>query len=450
MKAAIRRPEIERVLGIVRVSEQGDREEDRFHSPENQLDAIRKECEAPGLALIGYDPEINVSGGLPLEERPVLHAAVLAIEAGEADVIMAPALDRLVRSRKVQDQVRDRVQAAGGRLVSLDLGEITNGTPEHDFATGIVGDANELMRKQISAKTKRGHKRAIELGRNIGPTPPGYRIGEDRRLALDPPKDAVMREAFEMRAAGATFQAIRDFLAAHDIERTPPAVRKMLANRVYLGEVSHGKLRNPTAHQRIVELDLFARVQRMTLPGGRQARSDHLLARQGVLVCGTCGSKMSLGHTMQGWAFYRCGGYGCKNKMSIGATIAEGYVANVVRQARADLAARASADDLYRQTVEQREEWQARVDRLLRLYAVAPDEAVLIEELTSARAERDRVQSELDRLEPARAAVNLRLGRDWDKLTLDERRALIRATIARVSVGPGRGVERLSHQLLGQ
>jgi DNA invertase Pin-like site-specific DNA recombinase len=446
----IKRPKTERVFGVIRVSEQGEREDDRFHSPENQLTALQARCQTDGMALVDYALEINVSGGLSLEARHGLYKAVLAVEAGDADVVMAPALDRLVRNRRVQDKVRDRVQAVEGRLVSLDVGEVTNATPEQDFGIGVIGDANELMRKQISAKTKRGHARATALGRNIGPTPPGYRIGEDRRLALNPPKDAAMHEAFEMRARGATLAAISDYLAEHGINRHPPAVRKALANRVYLGEIHHGVLQNLKAHDPIVTPELFAQVQRKTLPGGRQARSDHLLARQGILRCGTCGAKMSLGHTMHGWAFYRCGGYGCGAKMSIGATIAEEYATKVVRRARADLTVRASADELYQQTVSQRDEWQAKVDRLLRLYAVAPDEAVLIEQLTEARTERDRVQIELDRLEPARNAVTLRLDTDWDRLTLDEQRDLIRVTIARVIVGPGRGVERLSAELLGQ
>ena len=182
----IKRPKTERVFGIVRVSEQGKREDERFHSPENQLDQLRAKCKSGNQVLVDYDPEINVSGGLALEDRPALAKAVLAVEEGTADVIMAPALDRLVRNRRVQDEVRDRVQAAGGRLVAVDLGEITNASPEQDFGYGVIGDANELMRKQISVKTKRGHKRAVELGRNIGPTPPGYRIGEDRQAGARP------------------------------------------------------------------------------------------------------------------------------------------------------------------------------------------------------------------------------------------------------------------------
>lgn len=445
----IKRPKTERVFGIIRVSEQGEREDERFHSPENQLDAIRAECEASGLTLIDYDPEINVSGGLPLEDRPALHKAVLAVEAGDADVIMAPALDRLVRNRRVQDEIRDRVQAAGGRLVTLDLGELTNGTPEQDFATGIIGDTNELFRKQISAKTKRGHKRAIALGRNIGPTPPGYRIGEDWKLVLDPPKHTAMIEAFRLRAGGATFEAISNYLAKHGIKRTPPGVRKMLANRVYLGEVHHGPLHNLQAHPPIVDRELFDRVARMTLPGGRRARSDHLLARQGILRCGTCGAKMSLGHTMDGWAFYRCGGYDCRRKMSIGATIVEDWTADVVKRERADLKARASADDHYQHATTMRDRGDAAIAKLGRLYDKFP-ESVFVEQMTEATAERDRWQDELDRLEPARSSIALDIEPIWERANLVQRRRLIKATLATIIVGPGRGVERLSFKRLGE
>ena len=450
----IRRPKTERVLGIIRVSEQGDREDEHLHSPTNQLDALRKECDKPSFTLIGYDPEIDVSGGLPLEERPVLHAAVLAVEAGEADVIMAPALDRLVRNRRVQDEIRDRVQAAGGRLISLDMGEITNGTPEQDFANGIVGDANELMRKQISVKTKRGHKRAIELGRNIGPTPPGYRIsvigynpkGEaiTGPLELDPPKDAVMREAFEMRAKGATFQAIRDYLAGRGILRTPPAVRKMLANRVYLGEVNHGKLHNPKAHNPIVDRALFERVQRMTLPGGRQARSDHLLARQGILRCGTCGSKMSVGHTMGGWAFYRCGGYGCERKQNIGAKIVEAEVVDYVKRRLAGPRGTATAESGAAEAAAELEHAQAALDATLRAFDGLEAEPVAIERLRELRDARDAAGERYERAAADQDATTIAITvGDWDQLTLDERRGLIKAVVERVTVAPGRGKDRI-------
>ena len=46
-------------------------------------------------------------------------------------------------------------------------------------------------------------------------------------------------------------------------------------------------------HEAIVkDRGLFERVQRRTVSRGRQAKSERLLARLGVLRCGTCGSRM--------------------------------------------------------------------------------------------------------------------------------------------------------------
>jgi hypothetical protein len=36
---------------------------------------------------------------------------------------------------------------------------------------------------------------------------------------------------------------------------------------------------------------------------------------------------------------------------------------------------------------------------------------------------------------------------DWERLTLDEKREIIRATIERVTVAPGRGAERVTVEL---
>jgi hypothetical protein len=50
----------------------------------------------------------------------------------------------------------------------------------------------------------------------------------------------------------------------------------------------------------------------------------------------------------------------------------------------------------------------------------------------------------VDELRAATApSVTVRAG-DWELLTLDERRALVRAVIERVMIAPGRGSERIT------
>jgi len=91
-------------------------------------------------------------------------------------------------------------------------------------------------------------------------------------------------QAFERRDRGASLVEIQALLAENGIERALSGVAWMLRSRMYLGEVHFGELHNPQAHEAIVkDRRLFERVQRRTVSRGRQAKSDRLLARLGVL-----------------------------------------------------------------------------------------------------------------------------------------------------------------------
>jgi DNA invertase Pin-like site-specific DNA recombinase len=115
-----------RAIGIVRVSQTGGRAGESFVSPGEQRDRVAAACECDGLVLVETINELDVSGGTALERRPGLRRAVEAIEAGEADVIVAAYFDRLVRSLRVQDELVSRVERAGGQVLAVDVGRVTN------------------------------------------------------------------------------------------------------------------------------------------------------------------------------------------------------------------------------------------------------------------------------------------------------------------------------------
>jgi Recombinase len=56
-------------------------------------------------------------------------------------------------------------------------------------------------------------------------------------LELDSQTGETVREAFRMRAEGATIAAARDYLTAHRIARSFHGVQAMLRNRLYIGEL---------------------------------------------------------------------------------------------------------------------------------------------------------------------------------------------------------------------
>ena len=112
--------------------------------------------------------------------------------------------------------------------------------------------------------------------------------GQNGVLVVEPAAARVVVQAFKRRDRGASLVEIQAFLAENGIERALSGVAWMLRSRMYLGEVHFGELHNTQAHEAIVkDRGLFERVARRTVSRGRQAKSERLLARLGVLRCGT-------------------------------------------------------------------------------------------------------------------------------------------------------------------
>ena len=79
---------------VVRVSEQGDREDENFHSPRAQLAKAKSWSKDQGNRVVDVFEEIDVSGKLALVWRPGLVRAIEMVEAGEADHIVVAYFDR--------------------------------------------------------------------------------------------------------------------------------------------------------------------------------------------------------------------------------------------------------------------------------------------------------------------------------------------------------------------
>ena len=135
-------------------------------------------------------------------------------------------------------------------------------------------------------------------------------------------------------------------LKSHGVERSHRGVQVMLASRIYLGEVHFGKLVNLTAHEPTIDRELWTRVQRMVIPRGPRPSSDRLLARLGILRCGSCGARLgAMKLPKQGdYPIYRCPSTSdCARHVTISARIAEDVVSAAVRDAVSDVDGRASA-----------------------------------------------------------------------------------------------------------
>ncbi len=426
-------------------------------SPTEQRERIEQTCTRDGLELIAVHEELDVSGGKALSERRGLGAAVASIEAGSADVVAAAYFDRLFRSLSTQAEVVERVERAGGQVITVDVGRVTNGSAGQWLSGTMMGAVSEYQRRSMRERSANGQAKAVARGATPwARVPLGY-VREVGVLSPDPETVPIVQQAFAMRAEGAPLTQIRAMLKSHGIERSPRGVQVMLASRVYLGEVHFGDLANLHAHEPIIELELWERVQRRKIPRGRKAPSNFLLARLGVLRCGSCGGRMSAMKMPRDYRIYRCGSTSdCEHHVTITSDIAEEVVTSAVRSALADAEGRASMADNAQEAVRRLDGAQASLDAALRSFAAAGlgNESVAIERLAELRQARDEAQGRLDQLGP-HAARTVNAAADWDTLSLDGRRELIRATVESATVAPRgsdgpTGATRITVRLVGE
>jgi len=353
----------------------------------------------------------------------------------------------------------------------VDFGQVSHRTAIQRLTGTLIGAVNEFVSEQIGEKAREGVKRAVEVaGRFPGPTPPGYRISV---IGVDPKTGqtitgplelagadevAAIVEAFNMRLEKPprSHAAIRAYLAEHGINLSVSGVRAMLASRVYLGEVHHGSTHNLDAHPAIVDRDVFElvqqqRAQRRGERGGRNAKSDRLLARLDVLHCDECGGRMSvgvavrqspngewdekLGKRVKRYPFYRCTSQKCARPQTIAAEPVERAVVAAVKEMLADVRERVEADLRYRHAVDMLEHAEQAQDNLIDLLSGFENKPAARRKLGKAEADIEHWRSEVDRLKPANATFEVTIDH-WDKFTSAGQRAFIKAVIRDVRIRP--------------
>ena len=338
------------------------------------------------------------------------------------------------------------MEQAGGAILAVDVGEVRADTASRWLNSTMLGMVAEYHRRSTAERTVEGKRRAVARGVAPFPNlPPGLRRGKNETIEIDGPKARVVAEAVRMRAGGETIAVIREYLRKNGIRRSYHGTQALLGSRMLIGELHFGELVNQDAFDKIIDVETWQRAQRVKVPRGRRPRSERLLARLGVLRCGTCGARMVVGTSQGRWSFYRCPPIGdCPKRMSISAEVAENTVVEAVKELLAGIEGRASIESGVEEAAEELARRQEALDKALRAFAGLEEEQAARERLQELGSARDEARDRHDELVAASApAISVRVG-DWDLLTLEERRALIRAVVDRAVVGPGRGSERIT------
>jgi site-specific DNA recombinase len=275
--------------GLVRVSHMGERQPgaSNVHADRDQVAEVVAEAKRVGLRLRLLPPELDVSGGLPLEDRPSLREAVEGVENGQFGGIIVAYLSRLGRNVREQLDVWSRVEAAGGRIIVV-RERIDTSTPSGRYVRTILAANDERELEEYTERFERLREWATAAGIwQCRQTPRGYRKDAATRRLVPDDRAEKTREAFLRRAAGETLSCL-----ARDLGMTASGVRALLRNRVYVGELRVGAHVNARAHPPLVTEEEWLAAQRSQT--ARPARSNTptaLLA--GLVRCASCGHVMS-------------------------------------------------------------------------------------------------------------------------------------------------------------
>jgi DNA invertase Pin-like site-specific DNA recombinase len=412
-------------VGIARQS----RGDEASKSIPEQTKRIREYAKREGWTLTDVHEEADVSGGTPLAKRAGLLAAVEAVEAGRASVVVVAYFDRLVRDLAVQREVVDRVEAAGGRVLTLDVGEVSNATAGSWLSGSMLGLVAEYHRRTTAERVRAAHEANRVAGRwNGGRLPFYYRLDDGGKRIVNPATTDVVREAFERRASGDSVEAVRACLAE----------RGAIGKRTALNVVQR-----MLATEGLVDGPLFRRVQTLHTKRGARPKSTRLLARLGVLVCSQCENeagepvRMNVHGSDGPTKSYRCSSCG----QSVAVAVAERVVVHATRKALADHEGRAggsldSLEDALRTK-------RAALAGIVAAFDGFGDVEAVRSKIAVAQGEADAAETALEDARLA-AGFTIRGGLDWPHMTAQAQRELIRAVVAEARVYRGTGDERIA------
>ena len=453
--------------GYIRVSRVSGRTGDSYISPKVQRDKITGWTKLHDVTLGQVVVEEDVSGAKPVDERE-LGKLLKRVESGESAGIVAFKLSRFGRGALETLQAVERIRKVGGRLVTVEDGVDSAKPGGRLLLTVLAGLAEEELEQRRSGWAA-ARRQALERGVHVGPTPIGYRRRGDGRLEEDPLAAPFIAAAFRRRAEGESWGAIARFLEENNVlplERkgrksvawSRSGVKSLIGNRVYRGELRDGdELVCKNAHQPLLSEGEWKLAQ---LGGiGPLYVKNGSIAAQGLLTslafCAACGHRLSLtgSSTKSGEriANYFCrthhaGSGDCPEPAVASTRTLDPYVEGLLLEALADPTSKLVKAHEVGARITETAESMKQAEQELDTFLATELASVLGPDRYRAEVERrqDAVRAALREFDDAMRA-NLTLGQEqsrtpkqlvteWPTLTMDEKRAVVRAYVERVIV----------------
>jgi site-specific DNA recombinase len=175
----------------------------------DQVRLCRRLCDEQGWTVVDVFADEAVSGATHL--RPGFQEMQQRAMAGDFDILVSEALDRLSRDQEHIAGLYKRLTYLGVRIVTKSEGEI------NELHIGLGGTMSALFLRQLSQKTHRGLEGRVRAGKSAGGISYGYRL--DRQLlpdgtlttgdrVIDAAQAAIIRRIFDDYTRGKSARTI--------------------------------------------------------------------------------------------------------------------------------------------------------------------------------------------------------------------------------------------------
>lgn len=216
-------------------------------------------------------------------------------------------LDRFARNRYDSAIYKAKLKKNGVRVLSAK--ENITDDASGILVEGVLESMAEYYSAELSQKILRGMQINAEKCLSNGSNPGlGFKVGADRKYYIDEDEAAIVREIFERYAAGETKASIVKDLQRREIKTSVgnyfsyTSLGRLLTNQRYIGTYLYKGKETPNAIPRILDDDLFYRVQEIVnrnkrAPARATAINEYLLTTK--LFCGHC-KEMMIGYSGTG------------------------------------------------------------------------------------------------------------------------------------------------------
>jgi DNA invertase Pin-like site-specific DNA recombinase len=183
--------------------------EDQKLGMESQLSSIKEYCERNGYSLAGVHTDHGVSGGLELDKRPALLAAMDEMSELKGAVLVVAKRCRLARDGYVAAMVYRLVERKGSTVECAD--GVGNGDSAEDkLLRGMLDLFAEYERELIRGRTRAALAAKKRKNEYTGGRPKyGWQVGKDGKYEPIAEEQKIANMARQLQSEGKSLRAIK-------------------------------------------------------------------------------------------------------------------------------------------------------------------------------------------------------------------------------------------------